>query len=107
MLRFTFGQRSIWEDMMDAMTFVSGALISRERRGRRQGSSARIGLYLNQVCAAVLLLLLGPLMLAVAWLTWKRDGAPSFLAHYRVGYDGKLVRCLKFRTMYRNADQMV
>jgi undecaprenyl-phosphate galactose phosphotransferase len=93
--------------MMDAMTFVSEALISRERRGRRQGSSARIGLYLNQLCAALLLLLLGPLMLAVAWLTWKRDGAPIFFAHYRVGCDGKLFRCLKFRTMYRNADQML
>jgi lipopolysaccharide/colanic/teichoic acid biosynthesis glycosyltransferase len=46
-------------------------------------------------------------MAAVAFLIWRRDGAPVLFAHYRVGHDGKLFRCMKFRTMYRNAERML
>ena len=28
-------------------------------------------------------------------------------AHYRVGHDGKLFRCMKFRSMLRNSDQLL
>jgi exopolysaccharide production protein ExoY len=59
---------------------------------------------LNRALAAVLLLLLAPLMALVAFLIWRRDGAPIFFAHYRVGHDGRMFRCLKFRTMLRDAE---
>ncbi len=29
------------------------------------------------------------------------------IAHYRVGYEGKLFRCMKFRTMLRNSEQVL
>jgi lipopolysaccharide/colanic/teichoic acid biosynthesis glycosyltransferase len=61
----------------------------------------------NQLAAAVLLLMFAPLMLVVAWLIWKRDGAPIMFAHYRVGQDGRLFRCLKFRTMVRDSEAML
>ena len=61
----------------------------------------------NQLAAALLLLLLSPVMAVVAFLIWKRDGAPVFFAHYRVGHDGKLFRCLKFRSMLRNSEQVL
>ena len=61
----------------------------------------------NQLVAASLLLLLSPVMAVVAFLIWKRDGAPVFFAHYRVGHDGKLFRCLKFRSMLRNSEQVL
>jgi undecaprenyl-phosphate galactose phosphotransferase len=59
----------------------------------------------NQLAAAALIVLLSPLMLVVALLIWQRDGAPIFFAHYRVGLNGRLFRCFKFRTMLRNADK--
>ena len=61
----------------------------------------------NQVLAALLLLLLWPLMAWVAWRIWRHDGAPLLFAHYRVGRNGKLFRCLKFRTMYRDSQRIL
>lgn len=67
----------------------------------------QLSLRLNQAGALVLLLALSPVMLLVAWLTYRRDGLPLFFAHYRVGRDGKLFPCLKFRTMARDAERML
>ena len=61
----------------------------------------------NQLVATLLMILLGPLMVMVAFLIWRRDGAPVLFAHYRVGCDGKLFRCLKFRTMLRDSERML
>jgi exopolysaccharide production protein ExoY len=58
----------------------------------------------NRVGAAVLLVLLSPVMLAIAWRIWREDGAPVLFAHWRVGQKGRLFRCLKFRSMVRRAD---
>jgi len=92
---------------MNAATYVSGALSVRDRAASPSAAVEQFSLYANQLCALLLLLLLGPLMAAVAWLIWRRDGVPVFFAHYRVGCNGKLFRCLKFRTMYRNSEQML
>jgi len=59
----------------------------------------------NRSAATVLLLLCSPLLLLVALLIWRHDGTPLVFGHYRVGADGRLFRCLKFRTMARNAEQ--
>ena len=59
---------------------------------------------LNRVSAALLLLVFSPLMLIIAWRIWREDGAPVLFAHWRVGQNGHLFRCLKFRTMVCNAD---
>ena len=56
--------------------------------------------------ALVLLLLLSPLMLTVALLV-MRDGGPCVFGHTRVGMDGRKFRCLKFRSMVRNADAVL
>ncbi|MCR5868792.1 sugar transferase [Aquincola sp. J276] len=61
----------------------------------------------NQLAALILLVLFAPLMGAVAFMIWRRDGAPIFFGHYRVGRDAKLFRCYKFRTMYRQSQQML
>lgn len=62
---------------------------------------------INRLAALVLLCLFSPLMLVIALLVARRDGMPIFFGHYRVGLNGKLFRCLKFRTMYRNSAQML
>jgi exopolysaccharide production protein ExoY len=62
---------------------------------------------LNRVAALVLLLLFSPLMGVAAWLIWRRDGRPILFGHYRVGRGGQLFRCLKFRTMVRDAQPVL
>ncbi len=61
----------------------------------------------NQIIAFFLLVTLAPVMGVIAFLVWRRDGAPIFFAHYRVGRDGMLFRCLKFRSMLRNSDHLL
>ena len=57
-----------------------------------------------RLSAFVLLILLSPLMLLIAWLIWLEDGGPAVFAHYRIGRNGRPFRCYKFRSMVRNAD---
>ncbi len=58
------------------------------------------------VGAVGLLLLFGPLMLAVAWLV-SRDGGPAVFGHRRVGADGRPFTCLKFRSMVVDSDAVL
>jgi exopolysaccharide production protein ExoY len=92
---------------MTAGSYISGALWQRERQSLWRVAIEQFNLRANQLGALLLLLLLTPLMVLVVWLTWRRDGLPVFFGHYRVGLDGKLFRCLKFRTMYRESEQML
>ena len=66
-----------------------------------------LGLRVEQLIALLLILLLSPVMLVVTLLIWRSDGAPILFGHYRVGQHGRLFRCLKFRSMYRNSEQML
>lgn len=61
----------------------------------------------NRLVGLLLLILVSPLLFAVAFLIWRHDGAPVLFAHYRVGCDGKLFRCLKFRTMVLNSERVL
>jgi lipopolysaccharide/colanic/teichoic acid biosynthesis glycosyltransferase len=63
--------------------------------------------WLNRLAAGVLLIVLSPLMLLIAWRIRQEDGSPILFAHYRVGRNGRLFRCLKFRTMVRNSDDVL
>ncbi len=62
---------------------------------------------LNQVTALVVILLLSPLLLYIAWRIVRADGAPITYGHYRVGRRGQLFRCLKFRSMVRNSQEVL
>ena len=61
----------------------------------------------NRIAALLLLLLFAPPMLLIAWRIWREDGAPVLFAHWRVGERGRLFRCFKFRSMVKNADQVL
>lgn len=61
----------------------------------------------DQFCAFWLLVLLAPVFAIVAWFIWRADGAPVFFGHYRIGRDGRLFKCFKFRSMYRESDRML
>ena len=92
---------------MNAATFVAGARMASPASGPLATIADAMVLRLNQLVALVLLLLLSPLMAVVTFLIWRRDGAPVLFAHYRVGQGGKLFRCMKFRTMLRNSEQVL
>ena len=60
---------------------------------------------LSRSAALVLLIVLSPVLLAVALAVWWVDGGAVLYGHYRVGRHGKLFPCLKFRTMALDAEQ--
>lgn len=77
------------------------------QRSARQGIQwirAAFDTVLNRSAALVLLIVLAPLMLFIAWRILREDGGPVLFAHLRVGKDGTLFECLKFRTMARDAE---
>jgi len=90
---------------MNAANFVAQADDVQAADAGLQRLRDAVELRLNQAAALILLAMLSPLMLIVAWLIWRRDGAPIFFGHYRVGLDGRLFRCLKFRSMLLDADR--
>jgi exopolysaccharide production protein ExoY len=64
-------------------------------------------LYLNQFLALLLLVPLAPTFLIIAFLVWRVDGGPFIFAHYRVGKDGRLFKCMKFRSMRQDSDRVL
>jgi Undecaprenyl-phosphate galactose phosphotransferase WbaP len=57
----------------------------------------------DTLAALVLLVLLTPFMLLIAFLI-RRDGGPAWFAHPRIGKNGVVFNCLKFRTMVVDAE---
>lgn len=58
------------------------------------------------IAALSALVLFAPLLLVLAMLV-RRDGGPILYGHKRVGRHGKTFRCLKFRTMVVNSEQVL
>ncbi|WBH18205.1 sugar transferase [Sphingomonas radiodurans] len=48
-----------------------------------------------------------PLMLVIATIIYVTDPGPVFFAHRRVGRGGRHFRCLKFRSMAVNAEELL
>jgi exopolysaccharide biosynthesis polyprenyl glycosylphosphotransferase len=59
----------------------------------------------DRVGAAALLLVVAPLLIALA-IAVKSDGGPVFFRQTRVGRDGELFRMLKFRSMVPDAEKL-
>lgn len=92
----------------DPVLLMEPPVLPRRRFALRGGSRADAAYtVLNQVAAALLLLLFAPLMAGIAWCIRREDGMPVLFAHYRVGRGGRLFRCLKFRTMRRRAEALL
>jgi sugar transferase EpsL len=58
---------------------------------------------LDRVAAALLLVLLSPLLAAIALWVVLDGGRPALLAQARAGKDGRPFRMLKYRTLVQNA----
>jgi exopolysaccharide production protein ExoY len=92
---------------MNVSVYLAQAL---EVRRTASGSSPmldRLSIFFNRIAAVLILLALSPVMLVVAWLVRRQDHGPVLFGHYRVGRDGRLFRCLKFRTMRMNSAEML
>lgn len=72
-------------------------------RGRRSPTGLKRAF--DIVFAVIALILLGPILLAVALAIMLYDGGPVFYRGERVGLEGKRFRILKFRTMVVDADK--
>jgi Undecaprenyl-phosphate galactose phosphotransferase WbaP len=92
---------------MQARNASSSAMQALAHNERHSVVAETLHLRTNQFLALVLLVLLAPLMLIIAILIARRDGMPVLFAHYRVGRNGKLFRCMKFRSMLRNSEQVL
>ena len=79
-------------------------LISRNNLARPLSRALKAAF--DQVVAAVLLVLLAPLLCVLSLLV-RADGAPAFYRHRRIGANGHAFGCIKFRTMVANADEVL
>ncbi|SDI62045.1 sugar transferase [Alloyangia pacifica] len=60
------------------------------------------------ICLALaMIVVFAPLMILIALMVWREDGAPILYRHRRIGKDGKPFHCLKYRTMVRNSDEVL
>jgi undecaprenyl-phosphate galactose phosphotransferase len=91
---------NVTHDLTHAQT-VQGTTRSRRR------VPAWLEDFLNRAAGVLLLLMLSPLLVFVSIALWRADGAPILFGHYRVGLDGKVFKCLKFRTMRRNSQELL
>lgn len=69
---------------------------------------AGIGKYsLDAILALVGLVVLAPMILMLIAILMVLQGRPIFIAHRRIGKNGVMFHCLKFRTMVTNADEIL
>ncbi len=93
----------------DHTLVLLGRAVQPLRRTAVPGDSPLEAAYtiVNRVLAALVLLLLAPLMLVVAWQIRKVDGSGVIYAHGRVGRRGRIFPCYKFRSMVLDSDQVL
>ena len=92
---------------MNAATFVANARTASLASTDPRDLQDMLVLRINQLLALLLLVALSPLMAVVTFLIWQRDSTPVLFGHYRVGRSGRLFRCMKFRSMLRNSEQLL
>jgi exopolysaccharide biosynthesis polyprenyl glycosylphosphotransferase len=61
---------------------------------------------IDKTASAIALLLLFPMFVAIAIVIKATSKGPVFFKQKRVGYNGRIFSCLKFRTMVENAEAL-
>ncbi len=61
---------------------------------------------IDYIGAVIALAVFSPFMIWAAWRIWREDGRPIFFIQDRVGWKGKHFRTYKFRSMFKNADEI-
>lgn len=88
---------------MDVLHFFSHEMLLLNARNNLSRIWTKTVKRTFDIMASVFLALVSlPVLLYISWKV-SRDGGPIFYVHSRVGGDGKIFGCLKFRTMEINA----
>lgn len=93
-------------DMVPQYFFNSDVKLLTHNSGLEQPLPRMVKRLFDIAVSGSALIVVSPLMLAVAYLT-KRDGGPVFFGHQRVGKNGKPFYCLKFRSMIVNSKEVL
>jgi exopolysaccharide biosynthesis polyprenyl glycosylphosphotransferase len=86
---------------------VGGAHVLRVRPAAITGVSYRVKCAVDRAAAALLLVLLAPVLAVLALLIWRDSPGPAVFRQTRVGKHGKLFTVYKLRTMRQDADAAV
>ncbi|MGY2002840.1 sugar transferase [Blastococcus sp. SYSU DS1024] len=86
---------------------VCGLSLLQMERPELRGLHRLVKESFDRSCAALLLLLLTPLLLVVALAVKLDSPGPAFYRQVRVGRDGRRFPMLKFRSMHVGADRLV
>jgi exopolysaccharide production protein ExoY len=97
-------------DIVESASQVLNSDASRNSGGRPQLDSPVGGRWkraFDIVVASAALVLVSPLMIVIAILIRFNMGSPVIYAHPRVGVNGRIFRCYKFRTMVNNGHEVL
>jgi len=72
-----------------------------------RGQQLMLKRLLDVVCSGVALLLLSPLMAVLAIAVRLESPGPAVFGQKRLGRHGRVFKCLKFRSMHTNAEQLL
>ena len=86
--------------------FSHEVLMLRIRNNLARLSSRILKRAFDIVASGLALLMLSPLLLYIGWKV-SRDGGSPIYGHERVGQHGRLFKCLKFRSMIINSQQVL
>lgn len=85
----------------DGATCLKAAPLTGRRAARDHVLAYRCKALFDGLAAAVLLVLLCPLMLLIALIVRLESPGPALFTQDRVGYRQKIFKCYKFRSMYQ------
>ena len=61
---------------------------------------------IDYIGALIAIFVFSPFMIWAAWKIWREDGRPILFIQDRVGWKGRHFKTYKFRSMYKNADEI-
>ena len=62
---------------------------------------------LQKLIACVLIIIFSPIFVIVSFIILFSDGFPIIFKQERIGLNGKKFKCFKFRTMRKNAEEIL
>lgn len=86
--------------------FSHETLLLRVRNNLSNVSAQFVKRLFDVLVSGSALIALAPFFIVICLLI-RRDGGNAFFAHYRVGKDGKLFGCMKFRSMISNSQEVL
>jgi len=90
--------RTIWTDGYSLVELTAPSL---------KASQLAVKRFLDIVAASAAILLLSPLLVAIAAAVWLDSPGPVLFGQSRMGARGRLFRCYKFRSMRADAEQVL